>query len=256
MNFHLEVPEGRPLALGDLRLPQIARVAVTAPHPDDFDAIAVALRWFHKRGHRVELAVLTRGTSGVDDGYAGTTTVNEKTQLREQEQRASCALFGLDPAALRFLRLTNDEEGRLSLGEPNRSALSEFLSAVTPDIIFLPHGKDSNIAHQRTYQLVTDLIRTERRSVLLCLNEDPKTLEIRRDLVVAFDEPGAEWKGELLRTHASQQARNLRTRGNGVDARVLDANKAAAAQVGAAQPYAECFELALYRDGLLVEAQS
>jgi len=249
------VPAKRPLALGDLQLPDRARVAVTGPHPDDFDAIAVAMRWFHRRGHVVELAVLTRGTSGVDDGYAGAHSVEQKTLLREQEQRESCALFGLAPEALRFLRLADDESGKLSLGDQNRAAVSEFLTAAQPDIVFLPHGKDSNVAHQRTCRLVIDIVERERLSILLCLNEDPKTLEIRRDLVVEFEQAEADWKGRLLTTHASQQARNLRTRGNGVDARLLEANRQSAAQVGAAMPYAECFELALYRDGRLVDLQ-
>ena len=246
----------RPLALSDLRLPEVASVAVTAPHPDDFDAIAITMRWFHQRGHRVEVAVLTRGTSGVDDGFAGAHTAEEKTLVREQEQRASCALFGLDPSALRFLRLGNDEHGKLSLGESSRAAVTGFLSALQPDIIFMPHGKDSNVAHQRTHDLVAGIVTAERLSVLLCLNEDPKTLQIRRDLVVEFDEDAAAWKSRLLTAHASQQARNIRVRGNGVDERLLDVNRQSAALVGASSEYAECFELAVYHEGKLTPVHS
>ncbi len=214
------------------------------------------MRWFHERGHRIDLAVLTRGTSGVDDGYAGAHTVEQKTLVREQEQRESCTLFGLDPSAVRFLRLADDESRKLSVAEPNRAAVSAFLAEVEPDVIFLPHGNDSNVAHQRTYQLVADTVRNEQRSVLLCLSEDPKTLELRRELAVGFTDETAAWKSRLLRTHASQQARNLRLRGEGVDLRLLDTNRKAATIVGATSPYAECFELAQYRNGELVSHQS
>ena len=47
----------------------------------------------------------------------------------------------------------------------------------------------------------------------------------------------------MLRHHRSQQERNLRTRGHGFDARVLEVNREAARELGAALPYAEVFEL-------------
>jgi len=79
--------------LGGLRI----RVAVVAPHPDDFEAIAVTLRWLHQRDSIIELGVLTRGVSGVEDGYGGARTAEEKARLREGEQRRSAAEFGLEP---------------------------------------------------------------------------------------------------------------------------------------------------------------
>jgi LmbE family N-acetylglucosaminyl deacetylase len=225
---------------------------VTAPHPDDFDAIAIAMRWFHRNGNVIELAVLTSGASGVEDGFAGAVTPAEKRGVREAEQRASCRLFGLDPSRLAFLRLVEDASAHPEESAGNREAIRSFLLRARPDIIFLPHGNDTNVAHRRTHAMVTDIVEKDQLSVVLCLNEDPKTIGLRRDLTVAFDEADCEWKGRLLRLHASQHARNLRTRGHGFDERVLAVNRRAAETVWGGAPYAEAFELACYESGALV----
>lgn len=242
----------RPIALSDVTLPASLRIAVTAPHPDDFDVIAIAMRTLHANGNAIALAVLTTGASGVDDGFGGAHTPDAKARIREAEQRASCTLFGLDPAHVEFLRLADGADGHIDTAGDNRAAVREFLLRVRPDIVFLPHGQDSNVTHQRTHAIVTDIVAADRLSLMACLNEDPKTLGIRRDLVVEFDDAGAEWKARLLRLHASQQARNRRVRGDGLDGRILSMNRRAAAVPGGAESYAEVFELACYHRGVLV----
>jgi hypothetical protein len=66
---------------------------------------------------------------------------------------------------------------------------------------------------------------------------------MRPDLYAYFGEEEAAWKAQLLRFHRSQQERNLKTRGQGFDQRVLDVNRRAAADAGGLMPYAEVFEL-------------
>ena len=82
----------RPLRLQQLQLPPELRVAVLAPHPDDFDAIAVTLRHLRDNGNRIAVAVATGGASGVEDGFRGAADDSAKARLREEEQRASCRL--------------------------------------------------------------------------------------------------------------------------------------------------------------------
>jgi hypothetical protein len=53
------------------------------------------------------------------------------------------------------------------------------------------------------------------------------------------------------RWRCAQQQRNLRSRGIGFDARVLQLNRDAAAALRLDLPYAEVFELARFIDGLL-----
>ena len=79
------------------------------------------------------------------------------------------------------------------------------------------------------------------------LFRDPKTGAMRDDVILTFDEATAAWKGALLRCHRSQQQRNLNTRGHGFDERILRVNRASAAGLGIAEPYAEAFELEITR---------
>jgi LmbE family N-acetylglucosaminyl deacetylase len=241
----------RPLSLSHLEIPASLRVAVAAPHPDDFDAIAITMRWFQSNGNEIELAVLTSGASGVEDGFARACTPEAKRKIREEEQRASCERFGLDSAHLEFLRLSEDSESHPLLTGDNIATVRAFLLRVRPDVIFLPHGEDTNTAHQRTHGFVTGVVEKEQLSVLLCLSEDPKTLGIRRDLAVGFNESDADWKASLLRLHASQHERNLHTRGRGFDERILSTNRRAAMESRSSALYAEAFEFACYERGRL-----
>lgn len=217
-------------------------VLVLAPHPDDFDAIGVTLRRLHERRHELHLAVLTGGANGVD----GAGSRDEKTALREAEQRDSCRFFGLDASRCHFLRLWEDP-----LAEAQDDArLRAHILGLRPELVFMPHGNDSNATHRRTCQSFCSIAAGERLTLQACLNQDAKTLGMRSDLYTGFDADLADWKAQLLRHHRSQQQRNLRTLGIGFDARVLQLNRAAAASLGLDEPYAEVFELMRFVDGV------
>src|SRR6476661_4799067 len=89
-----------PLSLSGIVLPAPLTIVVLAPHPDDFDAMAVSLRYLQTQGHTVHVAVLTAGANGVEDGWQGAQTPDEKAAIREAEQQASCHFFGLPPDRL------------------------------------------------------------------------------------------------------------------------------------------------------------
>lgn len=228
-----------PRSLRDLAFPHPMTVLVAAPHPDDFDAIALTLRHLHDQGHALHVAVLTSGASGVDDGFAGAHDDAAKTLLREQEQRESCSLFGLPAGRLEFLRLWGQEAD----ADADLARLERWITARPADLVFMPHGNDSNHTHRRTCESVCAIAARHGLQPQACLNQDAKTLQMRVDLFLDFDEEGAEWKARLLRCHRSQQERNLRTRGIGFDQRVLAVNRQAAASLGTTRPYAEVFEL-------------
>lgn len=231
----------RPLRFNALPLPELLRVTVLAPHPDDFDAIGVTLSLLHGAGHRLEVAVLTAGASGVEDGYCGAYTDAEKAALREAEQRASCAYFGLPEERLAFLRLW---EGGNDAADDAR--LRDYVERTAPQLVFLPHGNDTNRTHRRVYETFDRIARAEGWTLWALLNRDAKTTSMRIDVYTEFDETCAQWKAALLRLHASQHARNLNTRGLGFDERVLAMNRESAELVDCEQPYAECFELQRY----------
>jgi LmbE family N-acetylglucosaminyl deacetylase len=236
----------RPLFLRTLRLPPTLRAIVLAPHPDDFDAIGITMRTLRDNGNRIDVVVLTSGASGVDDDFVAQLTIQDKAVLREQEQSASCQFFGLPPEQLTFLRLAEDAAGHLEVSEQNLTRLRTYWDAHLPDLVFLPHGHDTNAGHQRTYTLFHQVMETESRQVVALLNRDPKTIAMQPDVYTVFGEAEAVWKGALLRFHRTQHERNMRTRQYGIEERILRGNREMGQGLGQGEEYAEVFELEWY----------
>ena len=216
-----------------------SKVLVLAPHPDDFDAIAVTLKLFRDNGNLIELAVISGASSGVENSFCERCPGMTKAEIREQEQLDSCDFFGLPESAVTFLRLREDKNGDPMESEDNLQKLQDYIAKIKPDIVFMPHWNDTNPGHQRTYTM----FRKTALPATVYLNRDPKTIEMRNDIYTLFDEKSAEWKAQLLRFHISQHQRNLHTRGHGFDERVLQINRRIAQDNRCPAPYAEVFEI-------------
>ncbi len=91
--------------------------------------------------------------------------------------------------------------------------------------------------------MVAESLSRQLPAATIWLNRDPKTIAMREDVYVVFDDEAAEWKRTLLRHHASQQSRNLHARGHGFDERILRSNAVVAASAGRPGAFAETFEL-------------
>lgn len=248
-NIDLAWFEGaKPCNLRELSLPADLRLLVLAPHPDDFDAVGLTLKWLFGRGHPLHVAVADT-SSGIQDSYRGGLTSQQKTVLRRDEQRASARFFGLDDNALIFLALKNGETDQVSDHADNLVTIEELIRRHRPDLIFLPHGNDSNSAHRAMYSLASRAVLNSGRTAALMLNRDAKTGEMKTDLYFPFGPDEAAWKAELLRFHDSQQQRNLNQRGHGFDQRVLTLNREIALELKLETPYAESFELELIEPG-------
>ncbi|MCF7838262.1 MAG: PIG-L family deacetylase [Candidatus Marinimicrobia bacterium] len=232
----------KPCAIPDLALPRTWKILVLAPHPDDFDAIGVTLKHLARNGHAIALGVVRTG-SGVEDAYRPGLTLADKADLREQEQRRSLQFFGLPPEALTVLRLTNDADDQPIDCPENGALIAAFVRAQTPEIVCLPHGNDTNNGHRVMYALLKQAARGSGHPLALLLIRDPKTIEMRTDVYMPFDQADAEWKSRLLRCHDSQHHRNLRTRNHGFDDRILTLNREIARGLSLAHEYAEAFEL-------------
>ena len=203
---------------------------VLAPHPDDFEVVAVTLGRFADAGAKLSLEVLSGGASGVEDAVA--TGWEAKTAAREAEQRESCRQFGLPAAALRFQRLTEDAEGYMADSGENRARVHALLDAHLPEGVILPHGNDSNADHRRVFRWFQAWRDGRPQPPLALLVRDPKNLGMRVDLLSPYDAGRAAWKAALLRCHRSQHERNLRSRGMGFDERILGPDRAAGAPFG------------------------
>lgn len=239
-------PGNRPVTVASIGFSPALRLLVLAPHPDDFDAIAITLRYFHARGNEIHLAVLSGGSKGVQDSYAKPPTWEQKARLREQEQIDSCDFFGISPARISFLRLPEAQDGELDHDTANETQVRNQIRESAPDILFLPYGDDSNTGHQRTFAMARAAVRDLGRPLLALYNKDAKSLNFRADLYVGFDETQADWKRTLLRFHDSQQARNIEVRSHGFDDRILDFNRKLAQALGLEVPYAEAFQFELF----------
>jgi len=233
-----------PQALPDVRVPAGHRVLVLGPHPDDFDAIGVTLRYLHDRGNPLEAAVIRTG-SGIEPRYRPNASREELTALRDEEQRNSLRFFGLPPENATFVTLENDDTDQPLDNNANRAALHELIMAKRPDIVCLPYGNDSNSGHRNIFAMFVHVADNTGRPLVAMFNRDPKTIEIRTDLYMPFGQQQAEWKAQLLRHHDSQHQRNLNTRGHGFDTRILETNRRIARELELDAPYAEAFQVAV-----------
>ncbi len=234
------------VSIHEFSLPAADAIHVLAPHPDDFDAVAVVLSYLAEHDRTLYLSVLTGGENGVVDGFDGVKSDEDKQQLRQREQLASCELFGLSQWFVRFLNLPKSAQGSFAVTPDNCRRITEEISRSGAGILILPHGNDSNSTHQFCAQLVVQACQDSGWAGEIWFNRDEKTLAMRDDLYIAFDEDKAHWKAELLRAHRSQQHRNQITRGHGFDERVLRMNAETANRLGIAstrQTYAESFEI-------------
>ncbi|MFQ5846595.1 MAG: PIG-L deacetylase family protein [Candidatus Methylomirabilales bacterium] len=237
---------GTPVFLHALRVPKELVVVVLAPHPDDFDEIGITMRFFRDNGNPIYVAVLSSGASGVEDEFCSPATRKVKGEIREKEQRKSCQFFGLPESRLSFLRLAEDDAGDIIENDVNGERVRDYIREVRPDLVFLPHGNDTNIGHQRTYSLFRKIASGVGYPVTAFLNRDPKTINMRHDVYTVFGEKDAAWKGRLLRFHASQQQRNLHMRNHGLDGRTLRVNREIAQENLQVYTYAEAFELEFF----------
>lgn len=225
--------------------PSGLKVLVLAPHPDDFDAIGVTLKYLHESGLDIYAAVSVTG-SGIDEEYGAGLSVSDRRNLRIKEQRDSLRFFGLPEDNFRFLYLNNADDEQLADDASNLEVLTEVVREIRPDLIFSPHGNDTNRAHRAMYTMVSGIAKAADWPIALMLNRDAKTLDMRTDFYLAFDEADAQWKGQLLRFHDSQQQRNLKVRGHGFDERVLNLNRAIARDLKTSQLYAAAYEVRVF----------
>ncbi|MEU6207598.1 PIG-L deacetylase family protein [Micromonospora musae] len=113
---------------------QWQRALAVVAHPDDleFGAAAAVARWT-AQGKQVVYCLVTSGEAGID-GLAP----EQARRVREQEQRASAALVGVD--TVEFLGLP---DGILEYGVPLRRALAEVVRRHRPEIVITNNFRDT-----------------------------------------------------------------------------------------------------------------
>lgn len=244
-----------------VRLPTFGRVLVLGPHPDDPECVAITCSLLKRSGCDIWYAIASMSPSGVEDDYAQRWQNGDsislkamKSKIRQKEQTRAAEKFGL--AKDRFVFLCIEEDEKLESHE-NRARIKDYLESLAPDIVIMPIGRDSNPTHAWVYQVfreyAKDLTAKIEKPIIALYNEDPKTIEIRKDLFVIFGEEDALRKRGLLKTHDSQQQRNIHRRGFGFDERILQMNHLSYKGLLEISPpailsakYAEVFEIELF----------
>lgn len=247
--LHLIESGNCPVKLSEEEWPSDLRVMALAPHPDDFDAVGITMRLFRDNGNPICVAVVSGSASGVLDEYSPGADNEAKARFREEEQRESARAFGLSDNHLRFLRLPEDEAGDPVEDDASEAAIRVAMEQIRPDLVFLPHGCDTNPGHQRVFSIFRRIAAEWKQPLTAFYIRDPKTVECRLDSYLPFDEESAQWKGSLLRLHRTQQHRNMTLRRFGFDERLLQVNRGIAADIGCPEPYAEAFELEFFQGG-------
>jgi hypothetical protein len=142
--------------------------------------------------------------------------------------------------------LQEDSLGHPQDTEDNFQRTKDFFLNVRPDLVFLPHGNDTNSSHQQAYKVFKKIVFQAGYPVTALLNKDPKTISMKVDLYTPFGEEESRWKRKLLRFHESQQQRNLNKTGCGFDERILNVNRQTAKEIDKKLLYAEAFEICFF----------
>lgn len=250
--------------------PDQGTVLALAPHQDDPDSVAVTMSLFAQAGCRVRYLIVCSSHGGVTDSFAlkhaelsdelpVKDLARYKFRIRLQEQIESAELAGFVKDPVEFLTVEEDEGGNLVESPENAKLIEQVLAASSPDIVIMPYGEDTNVAHAlvyRYFQVCAHRLALARGKPILALyNRDPKTTRINEQLVVPFGGEAARWKARLLQTHRSQQERNIQQRGYGLDERILRTNRETQQELQQRVlegwkdecPYAEAFQVELFR---------
>ncbi|WP_406104237.1 PIG-L deacetylase family protein [Micromonospora globbae] len=110
------------------------RALAVVAHPDDleFGAAAAIARWTGQ-GKRIANCLVTSGEAGIDG-----IPPERARQIREQEQRDSAALVGVD--TVEFLGLP---DGVLEYGVPLRRAIAEVVRRHRPEIVITTNFRET-----------------------------------------------------------------------------------------------------------------
>lgn len=125
------------------------KVLVIAAHPDD-DVFGCggSIAKHVKNGNSVTIAYLTNGDAGTL-----THTKEELAKVRKEEAKQAAAVLGIED--LIFL---NFFDGYVEYSKEILNKLVELIREIKPQVIYMPHGKESHRDHANTFILGKEAI--------------------------------------------------------------------------------------------------
>lgn len=170
-------------------------VLVLAPHPDD-DIIGCGgtLNMYRQNGATITVVYMTDGRKGKPAyDYDEDTLVSE----RREEARKAAAIIGIDK--LLFL---DNRDSELSATPKTILRISDILSEVKPEAVFLPFLLDNHMDHKATNDIFVMASR-EYNSNILCYGYEIWTPITTPNYIVDITED-IETKKRALAQHRSQ----------------------------------------------------
>ena len=176
-------PESIPLLKIETLVDRLAALII-APHPDDETlGCGGAIALLRKLDISVKVLVVSDGTQSHPNSIAYPSSALKK--LREKESLAALAILGVEPEAVSFLGLPDgavplvlpqdgmvEADGQIKERIPDRNTIAsicQYLSNLTPSIIFLPWRNDPHPDHRASWQLFTTACKN--------MNYSPRIIE-------------------------------------------------------------------------------
>jgi len=114
------------------------RIVCVGGHPDDPESgCGGALARYAATGHDVTIVYLTRGERGIDGK-----SLDEAARIRTAEAEAACRIIGAKPVFFGQI------DGATELTQTHVAAMSQLLTARSPDILFAHWPVDTHMDHQ------------------------------------------------------------------------------------------------------------
>ena len=148
-------------------------VLVLAPHPDDETfGCGGTIRMLTEGGVAVDVAFLTRGEQGVEEGVAATEETRRRmAETRTREAQAACQILGVQ--SVHFL---NGHDTCLGDEPQLARAIARLLDACDYQRVFCPWPHDSHDDHRATFALLRSAVAQSRTSATFWLYEIWKPL--------------------------------------------------------------------------------
>ena len=150
----LDNPESLPILTIEKLIQKDSSILIVAPHPDDETlGCGGAIALCRQFNLPVSVLVVSDGTKSHPNSLTYPPVALKK--LRENESTAALAILGIAPEAVTFLGLP---DGAVDVSSQSQNAIAfchEYLSNLTPSIIFLPWRSDPHEDHRASWQLLT-----------------------------------------------------------------------------------------------------
>jgi len=235
-------PDIRKKVLNDQPIPSGMNVLVLAPHPDDYDAIAITMKLLQQCDNRIFVRVLGTGWNRVEDEICDPATPEAKAALQRQEFHESCRRFELNEDDVAFLDMKEDSSGYIRKHPFNIELLKKAITEIKPQLIFMPHWNDTSNDRRLAATLAWDALDELGLSTPLLHFYTPKTRTMYRHFYTVFSRSEADWKAGQLQCHRSIQQHYMAHYGIGFVDKIIQLNYDAGRDIGK-DKYAEVFEM-------------